>query len=165
MNNIPEFGLQRENEERRDGGCAVIFDPKTKLFAVGELRESGQYVFFGGGINEGEDIKECVLREVMEESGLHDFVHIEKLSEVITHYRNNVKKVNRKAHATCFLFILNSNNLHGQQLEEHEKIDLVWTKAENIKENWESRNENKDFDHWLYFLKLAQGKLNSMGYK
>jgi hypothetical protein len=26
---IPEFGIKRENEERRDGGCAIVFDPVT----------------------------------------------------------------------------------------------------------------------------------------
>ncbi len=30
MNNtIPEFGIKRNNEERRDGGCAVIFLRKS----------------------------------------------------------------------------------------------------------------------------------------
>jgi 8-oxo-dGTP pyrophosphatase MutT (NUDIX family) len=162
MQPLPEFGTKKENEERRDGGCGVIFDPRAKKFAVGELRASGQYVFFGGGINPNEDIKECVLREVMEESGLHDFVYIEKISEVITHYRNNVKNVNRMAHATCFLLILNSRNVQDQQLEEHEKIDLVWATPEEIRENWESRNENKDFDHWLYFLKLGVERLKDL---
>lgn len=28
--NIPEFGIKREGEERRDGGCAIAFDPKTQ---------------------------------------------------------------------------------------------------------------------------------------
>ena len=30
MNKILEFGIKRENEERRDGGSGVIFDPKTQ---------------------------------------------------------------------------------------------------------------------------------------
>ncbi len=164
MENLPEFGMKRENEERRDGGCGVIFDPKTKKFAVGELRKGGQYIFFGGGINPNENIKECVLREVMEESGLHDFVYIEKLSEVITHYRNNVKNVNRMAHATCFLLVLNSRNIQDHQLEEHEKFDLVWAQPEEIIENWESRNQEHDFDHWIFFMKKGVQRVDELGY-
>ena len=29
---IPEFGIKRDNEERRDGGVAIVFDPKSSLF-------------------------------------------------------------------------------------------------------------------------------------
>ena len=32
--NIPEFGIKRENEERRDGGCAVVFDPTSQKSAA-----------------------------------------------------------------------------------------------------------------------------------
>ena len=31
---ILEFGIKRENEERRDGGCAVVFDPVSQKYAV-----------------------------------------------------------------------------------------------------------------------------------
>lgn len=36
---LAEFGIPRENEKRRDGGCAVIYDPKSHLFAVGKHDE------------------------------------------------------------------------------------------------------------------------------
>ena len=31
---ILEFGIKRENEERRDGGCSVVFNPETQKYAV-----------------------------------------------------------------------------------------------------------------------------------
>jgi 8-oxo-dGTP pyrophosphatase MutT (NUDIX family) len=63
---IPEFGIKREHEERRDGGCAIVFDPLTKLFAVG--RQENEYLrLFSGGVDAGEDIQEGILREVTEE--------------------------------------------------------------------------------------------------
>ena len=34
LENILEFGIKRENEERRDGGGAVIFDPETQKYGV-----------------------------------------------------------------------------------------------------------------------------------
>ena len=33
-NSILEFGIKRENEERRDGGGVVIFDPETQKYVV-----------------------------------------------------------------------------------------------------------------------------------
>ncbi len=36
--------------------------------------------------------------------------------------------------------------------EEHEKFSLAWATADEILQNWESRNENKDYDHWIYFM-------------
>lgn len=45
---IPEFGIKRENEERRDGGCAFVFDPATQKYAVGEHHDGGLLrLFFG----------------------------------------------------------------------------------------------------------------------
>ncbi len=32
MSDILEFGIKRENEEQRDGGCAVVFDPVSQKY-------------------------------------------------------------------------------------------------------------------------------------
>jgi 8-oxo-dGTP pyrophosphatase MutT (NUDIX family) len=77
---IPEFGIKRENEERRDGGCGVIFDPQTGKYAVGK-REDGFLILFGGGVNPKENIKIGVQREIAEESGLCDFLYIETINK------------------------------------------------------------------------------------
>src|SRR3990167_9046615 len=102
---IPEFGIKRENEERRDGGCGIVFDPQTQKYAVGK-QENGRLRLFSGGVDANENIIEGTLREVTEESGLHDFLHVEKIGEALTHYYNTLRNVNREAHATCFLIIL-----------------------------------------------------------
>ncbi|MCC7160718.1 NUDIX hydrolase [Candidatus Nomurabacteria bacterium] len=161
---MQEFGIKRENEERRDGGCGVIFDPETQKYAVGEKINNGVFVLFGGGVNPDEDIKDGVTREVMEESGLYDFIHIEKIEEVLCHYHNNSKNVDRVAHATCFLFILKNKNLIPTQLEEHENFTLVWSIPKEMKANWEARNQNKDYDHWFYFLDKAVIRAKELGY-
>ena len=67
---IKEFGTPRENEERRDGGCGIVYDPATKLFAVGKQYQNGALRLFSGGVSADEDITEGILREVREESGL-----------------------------------------------------------------------------------------------
>ncbi len=164
MEPILEFCIRRENEERRDGGCGIVFDPATQKYAVGEEHESKLFRLFSGGVDASEDIEEGVMREVVEESGLHDFLYIEKIAEAFTHYRNNLRNVNRVAKATCFLVILKSDDLISVKLEEHEKFSLVWATSAEILSNWESRNEKKDYDHWIYFLKKALSRAVELGY-
>ena len=161
---IPEFGIKRDNEERRDGGCGIVLDPKTGLYAFGRQDHDGLCRLFSGGVEDGEDIEKGVLREVTEESGLADFLYVEKIAEAFTHYHNSLKNVNRVAHATCFLVVLKSTDLIGVQLESHEKFKLAWATSDEIFADWESRNENKDYDHWIYFFKKAVRRAVELGY-
>lgn len=162
--NIPEFGIKRKNEERRDGGCAVIFDPKSQKYAVGRNERNGILILFGGGVDDRENIKEGVLREVREESGLCDFSYFEKISEALCHFYNTNKKINRIAHATCFLGILNSLNLMQTKFEAHENFTLHFLTPVEILKNWDSNNQNKDRDHWIYFLKKSVVRARELGY-
>ncbi|MDD4990066.1 MAG: NUDIX domain-containing protein [Candidatus Pacebacteria bacterium] len=164
QNNIPEFGIIREKEERRDGGCAVVFNPETQLYAVGKQMQDGLFRLFSGGVEEGEDLKEGVLREVVEESGLYDFLYVEQIAVAFAHYYNSLRNVNRVTKTTCFLVILKSVNLVNVKLEEHEKFSLFWATAKDILSNWEQRNENKDYDHWIYFLKKSVKRAIALEY-
>jgi hypothetical protein len=161
---IPEFGIQRENEERRDGGLAVVFDLATEKYAVGLQTENGLFRLFSGGVDAGEDIQAGTLREVTEESGLYDFAHVEKIGEALTHYHNTLRNVNRVAHATCFLVILKSTDLVPVHLEAHEKFSLAWVTSEEIFANWHAANEKRDYDHWVYFLEKCVGRIKKLGY-
>ncbi len=161
---IPEFGIQRENEERRDGGCAVIFDPVTQRYAVGERAKDGRLLLFGGGVDSSEDIEQGVLREVREESGLHDFLHVERIGAVLTHYHNIAKHVNRVAHATCFLIILKSAAAVPTKLEEHEQFVLAWATANEVLDCWRDHNQNENYSHWIYFLEKAAARAAELGY-
>lgn len=164
INEIPEFGIKREDEERRDGGCGIVFDPQTQKYAVGKQMADGFFRLFSGGVNPDEDMKEGVLREVVEESGLNDFLHVEKIAEAFSHYHNSLRNVNRVAKATCFLVILKSSKLVETQLEEHEKFSLVWATAQEILANWEAVNKDKGCDHWIYFLKKSVTRAKELGY-
>jgi 8-oxo-dGTP pyrophosphatase MutT (NUDIX family) len=164
MEEILEFGIKREDEERRDGGCSIVFDPVTAKFAVYTNLKNGTVGLFGGGFDEGEDEKEGVLRELVEESGLIDYKHIEKIDKVLTHYHNSNKGVNRVAYATCLLVVLNSRQSQQTKLEEHEKFELMWKDSEEVIAFWESRNHNKDYDHWVYFMKKALKRIEELGY-
>ena len=163
METIPEFGIAREGEERRDGGVGIVFDPATQKYAVGEQSDNGLYRLFSGGVDAGEDIQKGTEREVIEESGLHDFAHVEKIGEALSHYHNSLRNVNRVAHATCFLFILKTTNTIPTQLEEHEKFTLVWVTSEEIRKNWNAQNQDKGLDHWFYFLEKATARVRELG--
>jgi NADH pyrophosphatase NudC (nudix superfamily) len=152
---IPEFGIKRENEERRDGGIGIIFDPATQKYAVGKQHENGSYRLFSGGVSADEDIEKGTLREVVEESGLYDFLHVENIGQAFTHYYNSLRKVNRVALATCFLIILKTTDLKSVKLEEHEKFSLVWVTADELLKDLESRNTDKDNDHWDLFYEKS----------
>jgi 8-oxo-dGTP pyrophosphatase MutT (NUDIX family) len=159
---IPEFGIKRENEERRDGGCGVVYYPHTKKFAIGRQTKDGLLRLFSGGVDKDENIQEGVLREVIEESGLYDFLLVEKIAEAETHFHNNLKNVNRVGHATCFLIVLHSDKVKDAVLEEHEKFELDWASSDEVLKNWEDRNENHDYDHWIYFLQKGVKKLKEL---
>ncbi len=161
-NKIPEFGIKRDNEERRDGCCGVIFDPEIQKYAAGLEEKTNLLILFGGGVDTEEDMQAGVLREITEESGLYDFKYTEKLAEAHCHYQNGRKNVNRIAYATCFLVILKSSNTQDQKLETHEKFTLVWKTPEELIKHWQGRNGDKDYDHWIYFLEKAVARAKEL---
>ncbi len=165
MTELLEFGIKRENEIQRDGGCAVVFDPETQMYAVTEDTEGGKFRLCSGGVDADEDIQTGVLREVTEESGLYDFQYVEKIEQVVCHFYNSLKKLNRIANTTCFLVILKSRDLKPVYLEEHEKFKLAWVTADELLANWEARNKEKDNDHWIYFLNKCVPRIQELGYK
>ncbi|MEA2701377.1 MAG: hypothetical protein QOE22_86 [Candidatus Parcubacteria bacterium] len=160
----PEFGIRRENEERRDGGCGVVFDPGSQKYAVGRRDADGHLLLFSGGVDTDEDPQAGILREVTEESGLYDFIYVEKVADALTHYHNVLKGVNRVAYATCYLAILGSSKQLPLKLEEHEKFSLCWKTADEILKSWEENNEDKSYDHWIYFFKKAVDRVAALDY-
>lgn len=162
--NILEFGIKRENEERRDGGGAVIFDPETKKYAVYKTLDYGYLGLFGGGVEPGENTRDGVIREITEESGLFDFLHIEELGNFVAHYYHNRKKLNRVTHSTFFLFVLNSKNIVRTKHEDHENFYLTFVDLNELIFDLSSRNQEKNYDHWIHFLKKANKRLTDLGH-
>lgn len=161
----PQTGIERENEEFRNGGAGVVFDPISQKYAVAKwLDHGGALSFYAGGVDEGEDVKTAVVREVKEESGLYDFKEIYFVETSYTRYYNKLKNVNRVARAECYLFILNSVDKKEVTLEEHENFELVWASAEDILTSFRSRNEEGETDHYIRFLMESVGLARELGY-
>lgn len=157
-----ETGIKRDKEEQRDGSFAVVFDPKSQRYAVGE-QEGGFLRLFSGGIEEGEDLREGTLREVTEESGLFDFDRVENMGIVFAHYHNSLRKKDRVARAACFLVTLKSSETKAVKLEDHEKFRLKWVTAEELEENWKKSNGEGDLDHWIAFFRQSVGRCIEWG--
>ncbi len=166
-----ETGEKRENEQFRDGGCGIVFDPETQKYAVAKWHSS--YIakgrkqsisLFAGGVEEGEDMQEGVTREVVEESGLYDFKHIEQIERAFAHYFNAAKQVNRFAPATCFLYILNSQAQKGQHLEGHENFEVVWMDAAEVINAWSAYNQDGTYNHYIRFMTEATARAIELGY-
>lgn len=158
-----EFGTPRENEEYRDGGCGIIIDPETQMYAVYRL-PNGLTGFFSGGVEEGEDMKEGVLREVREESGLYDFAEVEFVARARAHYHNRLKNVNRIADASCFVIKLRSRATQPPAREAHETFELDWVTAPEILKNWDEHNAMEGRGHWTWFLQQAVARAKERGW-
>lgn len=162
----PETGINRESEVSVTGVCAIVYDPKTKKFAVAEWAEGwgeGLYGLFGGGREVNETPLEAIHREMAEESGLYDFASVEYLYSTISHYFNGPKKSARRATVDCFLIVLNSDLQKEVKHETHETFTNGWRTSEEILINWDKRNlvlgQGGNYDHWIDFMKRAIDRL------
>ncbi len=162
MEEIPEFGIKRENEERRDGGCAVVYDPETQTYGIGVRPGNFYYMLFGGGFNEGEDAETGVLRELREESGLCNYALVEKVGEAYAHYHNRAKDVNRMAHTTCYLVVLKDKETMSTALEAHELFTLAFVTKDELLSNWRADNPEGDLDHWIYYVEKAAVRVDEL---
>jgi leucyl-tRNA synthetase len=151
-NIAPETGQKRENEQFADGGCGVVFDPEAQKYAFAQLPD-GKFLYFAGGRNEGESIKDAVTREVREESGLYDFASVDWIGKAYAHYMNPMKQIPRVAVADGFLVVLNSTNVQEHGREEHETFQLVWKDAKEVLEYWQKNNSDEGYSHYIRFLK------------
>ena len=64
--------------EKRESCRAIIFSEDKMVVMYREKNDRVYYTFPGGGINEGETIENCVIREVKEEFG----IDVEPIKEV-----------------------------------------------------------------------------------
>ncbi|PIR92071.1 hypothetical protein COU01_03755, partial [Candidatus Falkowbacteria bacterium CG10_big_fil_rev_8_21_14_0_10_44_15] len=159
----PETGNKRDGENVVQGGCGVVFDPKRQKYAVAAWN-NGMIGLFSGNVGKTEDEQAGILREVTEESGLHDFLHIEKIATAYPHYYNSAKNSNRHGSAACYLAVLKTANMRPTKREAHEKFELQWHSPAEILNNWRKYNQKNDLDHWVWFLRQAVGKAIELGY-
>jgi len=160
----PETGELRKDEVFSDGGCGVVFDPETQKYAMAEWSDGRLNFFAGGPEPEDVTIRDTILREVVEESGLHDFKEDHFICTTYPHYYHTAKKLNRVARAEAHLLILESRDTREVQLMDHEQFVLVWKDADEIREKWESMNQDGGYTHYLMSLRHGVAKAIELGY-
>jgi leucyl-tRNA synthetase len=162
---VKETGTPNKDAIEKRGGCAVVFDPGQQKYAALE-RKDGVLIFCSGGANDGESLYDSVLRETKEESGLHNYSHVEQVAHAYTNYFNNVKKHRVCGLALCNLVILEDTHRLPLGREDHEKsFSLKWVSPEEIYKSWEKDSSNDgSFDHWRWFLSQAVARAIVLGY-
>lgn len=76
-----------EPQALRPGACAVIFDAVGRVL-LGKRADNGHWALPGGGLDLGESLEACCVREVREETGLE--VRVLRLVGVYSDPRFNV---------------------------------------------------------------------------
>jgi len=159
-----EFGQKKPNEEFRNGGAGIVFDPGSQKYAVARWNDDGRVSLFAGGLNGKESVREAIIREVKEEGGFYDFERVEWIDVAYAHFFNKAKNVNRFARAECLLLILKSVKQNSIALEDHENFEVVWLSADEILTEWEKRNKDGGYSHYMEFLREGVARAIELGY-
>ncbi len=133
---IKDVVAQQINErvsgaERRPSVYGIIANEKGEILVMHGL-VNNRYVLPGGGID-GEDTKEALRREIIEETGYTDFEIGGSVGSIESSFFSTVKNVQRELVATAFVVRLLSHNKSDAQMTEHEKsLRLVekWVQPE-----------------------------------
>ena len=97
----------KEKMKKDEMADALLFlDPVSQKYAVNRMIDHNRFGFFSGGVEDGESMEEGILREVIEESGLYDFLYVEKIGEALCHFYASLKKVK-----SCCICYMSSRNI------------------------------------------------------
>lgn len=124
-----DFGLKSvefNNPRVRYGARGIVIREDGKI-AIFNKTNKNEYKLPGGGVDEGEDIKEAFKREALEETGCKIEI-IKELGTIEEHKSlDNFKQIS-------YLFvgkvIKNDNQLYLTQKEKDEGAKLIWVDKE-----------------------------------
>lgn len=104
----------------------LIVNPEGEILL---MFRRGKWDLPKGKQDEGESLEACALREVQEETGLHQVSLGEKITETFHYYSLKEKKVLKHAHWYKMQF--SGTELTVPQIEE-DITDIQWIKPENL---------------------------------
>lgn len=137
----------KEKYSYRVAARTILINSTGKI-AILEIKKHGYHKLPGGGLEEGEDIKQTLKREIKEEIG----AEIEIIGEVgmIIEYKN---KYNQKQTSYCYLAKIKNINV-GTSLTKEEKeagLTLRWVSIEDALKLFE---EDSPKEYTARFIRL-----------
>jgi leucyl-tRNA synthetase len=128
----PAFGEAQGDEVHKVGVNVIVHDPKTDKVIVLDWgprqNRSGGNMLIGGGVDNDEDVVDCAIREIAEETGYTD-VRLVSRSDMVGHgyFYSNVKDQNYSIDAHGLYFELVSDAKQPTNLDEGEKDKFIVT--------------------------------------
>lgn len=157
---VEEYGTPNPMATDVEGVVVVGYDPSANAWLALEWRGNKAIWLVGGGREEGETFEENAIRELKEETGYAAFQEQVQLGgHILSHYFNEKKNVYRRSNSLAFLFILSGKDRGDQELEAHEKFDVVWLGYEQLREAL--RQTGGGVEHWLAVLERAREYVES----
>ena len=109
-------------EERSAGAILYQETPSGKLYLLLNY-PSGHWDFVKGNIEEGEMLKQTVLREIKEETGISDVNFVDGFEDKIEYY---YQRDGELVHKEVIFFLAKTNTNHVKLSHEH--LNFVWLK-------------------------------------
>jgi 8-oxo-dGTP pyrophosphatase MutT (NUDIX family) len=151
---VEEYGTAHPDATDVKGVVVVGYDPALNKWLALEWREKKTIWLVGGGREGGESYEQSAVRELKEETGYSKFQEqIQLGGPILSNYFNDKKGLHRRSSSFAYLFILDSSNRGEQELEEHEKFDVVWLGYEQLREAL--KQTGGGVEHWLAVLEKA----------
>jgi len=109
-------------EERSAGAILYQETPSDRLYLLLNY-PSGHWDFVKGNIEEGEMLKETVLREIKEETGISDVNFVDGFEDKIEYY---YQRDGELVHKEVIFFLAKTNTNHVKLSHEH--LNFTWLK-------------------------------------
>lgn len=161
---IEEYGIPNPNASDVEGVVVIGYDPAIKKWLALEWSNKNTIWLAGGGKEKSETYEQTAIRELKEETGYSDFEEMIQLGgPIVSHYYNEKKDVFRRSYSFSYLFLLNSKDRGTQELEDHEKFEILWLEYEALCKALVKTGGG--VEHWLAVLSRANDYIKQANYK
>ena len=130
---------------------AYIFNEKSQIFAqkrsANRLKHPNSWNVVGGHLENGETLEECLVREILEETGWE----IEKIIDLIEiiefELPSKMLKSGELAKEKVFKFLVKAKELKEPILESDKACEYVWFDSKNVEITTQNRTKEQDINY------------------